>query len=239
MKKLSTLLFAGVMLLTGSVANAQSAEEIVKKHNEAIGGIDAWKKVSSIVYTGSMNAQGQEIGVVVSMLDGKGVRQDISIMGMANYIISTPTAGWMFFPVQGQTKPEPLTADLVKEGADDLFVMDPLTGAETQGSKIELIGKDDVDGTECFKLKVTSKSGNVKTAFVDPATFYIIRETEKQKADGKEQEVISNYGNFTKLTEGIVVPMSLESNAFGAIKFTKAEINTIKDDSIFKPSTGG
>jgi hypothetical protein len=145
----------------------------------------------------------------------------------------------MFFPIQGQTKPEPLTADQVKEGADDLFVMDPISSASALGSKVELIGKDDVDGTECFKLKVTSKSGNVKTEYVDPSTYYIIRETEKQKADGKEVEVITTYGNYTKLPEGLVVPMNHESNQFGAIKFTAAEVNTIKDETIFKPSTGG
>lgn len=238
MKKLSLLLLAGA-LMAGTAVQAQTVDEIIKKHTEAIGGTDAWKKVSSLKYTGSLNANGQEIAVVVSMLDGKGVRQDINIMGMANYVISTPTEGWMYFPVQGQTKPEPLTADQVKEGVDDLYVMDALASAAAQGSKVELVGKDDVEGTECFKLTVTTKNGNVKTAFVDPSTYHIIRETQKQTADGKEMEVISSFANYTKLPEGIVVPMSMESNAFGAIKFTKAEVNTIKDESIFKPSTGG
>ena len=55
MKILSKLLIAGGMLLAGAAANAQSVEEIVKKHNEAMGGVDAWKKVTSIKYIGSMN----------------------------------------------------------------------------------------------------------------------------------------------------------------------------------------
>src|SRR6478609_2542999 len=120
MNQLPMFFLAG-MLLAGTAVKAQTADEIIKKHNEAIGGIETWKKVSSMKYIGSMIEGGSETGVVVSILDGRGVRQDITIGGMANYVINTPTEGWLFFPVQGQTKPEPLTADEVKESVDDLY----------------------------------------------------------------------------------------------------------------------
>jgi hypothetical protein len=60
---------------------------------------------------------------------------------------------------------------------------------------------------------------------------------QKVKADGKEQEVVSNQSNFQKLPEGIVVPMSM-SGDMGNTTITKVEVNTINDESIFKPETG-
>lgn len=108
----------------------------------------------------------------------------------------------------------------------------------TNGSKVEMLGKEDIEGTECFKLKVTRKNGEVTTDYVDAKTFYIVRETQKVKADGKEQESTQTYGNYQKLAEGIVVPMTMEGG-MPPTTFKTVEINTIKDESIFKPDTKG
>jgi len=237
MKQLSILFLAGA-LLAGTAAKAQNVDEIVKKHNEAMGGIDAWKKISSIKYVGSVNANGQEIGVVKTTVAGKGSRSDIEVMGMKGFSIITPTAGWNFFPFgNGQTKPEPMTADDVKQGQDELDIMDELMTIQEKGAKVEYIGKDDVDGTECFKLKYTDKDAQVSTMYIDPATYYTIRQVQKVKANGQDTEQTITLGNFQKLPEGIVVPMNM-STGNGDVKITKVEVNTVNDDSIFKPETG-
>lgn len=234
MKKL-TILFAAIAMLAGTSAKAQNVDEIVKKHNEAVGGVDAWKKVNSIKFIGSINAQGQEIPTSISMVNGKGMRFDMELMGTKGYQIVTPTAGWSFFPFgNGQTKPEPMTADDVKQVQDQLDVMDELMSYKNKGAKLEYVGKDDVDGTECFKLKHTNKDGQVTTLFVDPSTFHIIQKIAKMKANGQEADQTTAMGNFQKLPEGIVVPMSMTTQG-GELKFTKVEVNTIKDESIFKP----
>jgi hypothetical protein len=236
MKKLM-LLVAGA-LLVGPAVKAQTIDEIVSKHNEAMGGVDAWKKVSSIKYVGSMNAGGQEIGVTLSTVAGKGMRQDIEVMGMKGFSIVTPTAGWSFFPFgNGQTKPEPMTADDVKQSQDELDVMDELMTYKTKGAKVELVGKDDVDGTECFKLKYTDKDNQVTTMYIDPSTYYTIREVKKVKANGQEMDMTTTLGNFQKLPEGIVVPMNI-STPNGDVKITKVEVNSIQDESIFNPEAG-
>ncbi|HQW45756.1 MAG TPA: hypothetical protein PLZ98_01720, partial [Chitinophagaceae bacterium] len=48
-------------LLTLQTAFGQSADEIVNKHIEAIGGADNWKKMNSLVMEATMKAQGAEI----------------------------------------------------------------------------------------------------------------------------------------------------------------------------------
>ncbi len=214
---------------------AQTADEIVNKHIEAIGGTDAWKKVNSMVTTGTLTVQGAEIAISLTVLNGKGSRQDITAMGMNGYQIVTPTQGWKFMPFQGQKEVEPITADDLKEAQDELDVQGSLVDYKTKGHTVELLGTDDVDGVDAFKLKETLKSGKTQTIFIDPKTYYIIRVISKQKANGNEVDVTTNVSNYQKLPEGIMVPLSIGLPS-GEMVISKVEINKPIDENIFKPS---
>ena len=235
MKLIRTSAIAIVAMLVSVFTFAQTAEEIIAKHIEAVGGTAAWKKVNSLYYEGKMTVQGAEINVTITALNGKGSRQNISVMGMTGYQIVTPTAGWNFMPFQGQTTAEPMTADQLKESADDLDVQGKLVDYKSKGHSVEYLGKDDVEGTECFKIKITTKAGNVETVFIDPKSYYIVRSVVKRTANGQETDVQSDLSNFQKLPEGIVVPFSI-TLPFGEMVISKAEVNKQVDVSTFKPS---
>lgn len=224
-----------LMFATAAIANAQTADEIINKHITAIGGADAWKKINSIKQEGNVKVQGADVTVTMTTLNGKGSRQDISLMGMNGYRIITPAAGWSFMPFQGQTEVDPITADDLKEAQDDLDVQGKLIDYKDKGTTVELFGKDDVDGTECYKLVATTKSGVKETFYIDPKTSLIIKSVVVQKANGQEMEVPSIYSNYTKLPEGIIVPMSIML-PFGELNMTKVEVNPKVDEAIFKPS---
>ena len=216
-------------------AKAQTADEIIKKHVDAVGGAANWKKVTSIKLTGSMNAGGVELPVTVTTLDKKGYRMEFSMNGIANYTVLTPTSGWMYFPTQGQTKPEAMPNEMIKDQEDQMDAsMDPLIDYQAKGNKVDYLGKDEAEGTECYKLKVTLKNGKEETEYLDLNTYYTIRSVEKSKANGQETEEVSTMGNYTKFPEGIVFPMSLET---GGVPLTikTVEINKPVDESIFKP----
>ena len=93
MKLIKTSVIAMAVMLVSVFTFAQTAEEIVAKHVEAIGGAAAWKKINSIYYEGKLTVQGAEINVTMTSLNGKGVRQNLTVMGMTGYQIITPTAG--------------------------------------------------------------------------------------------------------------------------------------------------
>lgn len=230
--------FLSVVALTVAsfvFAQDKTADEIVNKYVDAIGGKEAWSKVKSIVMTGTMKIQGTDIGMVSTVLDKKGMRQDITAMGMSGYQIVTPATGWNFMPFQGQKEPEPITADDLKESQEQLDVQGNLINYKEKGHTIESLGTDDVDGVDALKLKETLKSGKVETIYIDPSTYYIIRVVTKQKANGAEQEITTDVSNYQKLPEGIVVPMSVKL-PFGQMTITKVEVNKDVDEKIFEPS---
>ena len=230
--KLTLLLVTSIAF---SASYAQTADEIISKHLDAIGGVDAWRKVTSIREEGTLIAQGAEVNIVRTVLHQKGSRQDISVAGMNGYSIITPIAGWNFMPFNGQTAPEPLTDEDIKEGQPELDAQDELVDYIEKGSSVELVGKDDVDGTECFKLVLTFKSGKTESLFLDPKSYHIIRQIAKQKANGQEMEITTNLSNYQKLPEGIVVAMSI-SLPFGELNVKKVEVNKPVDEAIFKLS---
>jgi hypothetical protein len=232
------LLKTGLLVITlfaACIARAQSLDEIIAKHIEAIGGADNWKKVNSIHQEGTINVQGNDVTVGLTVLDGKGFRQDISVAGMSGFQIVTPTAGWSYMPFQGQKEVEAMTEEDVKESQDELDATGDLVDYKEKGNTVELIGNEDVDGTDCYKIKVTSKQGKIKTYFIDPKSGYLIRSINKVKANGQEFDQVTNFSNYKKLPEGIVLPMNI-ALPFGELVVTKVEINKPVDESIFKPN---
>ena len=237
MKNTKISILALAMMFAGSVATkAQTAEEIITKHIVAVGGMDNWKKVNTMKISGAINAGGMEIPVTIVKVDDKAMKLEFSLNGMTGYQIMTKTEGWAYSPFQGQTKPEAMTAEDVKDAQDQLDIQGELMDYKAKGNKVTYLGKDDVEGTECYKLKVTLPGGKEETEFIDASNYYHIRTTTKMKANGKEAEVVFNFSNFQKLPEGIVFPMSMDGGN-GTINFKTVEINKPVDESIFKPTT--
>lgn len=240
MKKVKFLSLLVAAMFSLSFAKAQTADEIAAKYVDAIGGAANWKKVNSIVQTGTMSVQGADVSVVRTVVHNKGSRQDISLMGMNGYMIITPTEGWNFMPFQGQTAPEAMTADDLKESQDELDAQGSLVDYKAKGHTIELLGKEDVDGTECYKLKVSLKSGRSETMFIDAKTFSLVKVSTVRKANGQEMEFTTSFSNYQKLPEGIIIPMSISvplGPGFSAdFSVTKVEVNKAIDESIFKPA---
>ena len=214
---------------------AQTTDEIVANHIKAIGGKENWDKVKSIRMEHTLKAEGADINITIVQLDKKAMRQDISVMGMTGYNIISNTEGWNYMPWQGQTKAEPMTPDDVKNSQDELHIKDEFITYKELDKKLESYGKDDIDGTECYKMKLTDKNGKESTYYLDASNYHIIKQTQKKTVNGKEMENSTFFSDYKKLDEGIVFPMSISSD-WGASQITKIEINPAVDESIFKPT---
>ena len=235
MKLIKHLSFAVVGLLLSAMSFAQTAEEIVAKHITAIGGADNWKKINNMRQEATLSVQGMDIPVVITALHNKATKQEYTVMGMTGYSIITSEGGWNFNPLQGQTKPEPITQDELKYGKDKLDLQGDIVDYKAKGHTIQLLDKEDVEGVECLKLKLTRKSGNESIFFFDPKTYYIVRTSSKISANGQEVESVVNLSNYQKLPEGIVVPHTIENSAIPApITLNKVIINGKVDEAVFK-----
>jgi hypothetical protein len=85
-------------------------------------------------------------------------------------------------------------------------------------------------------LKVVSKLGNEKTLFIDTKNHYPIRQINKVSVNGQMMDAVSDFSNFQKLPEGIVVPFTLQNaQSPSPMNFKKFEVNPVLPDSLFRP----
>lgn len=234
MKKIMYVL-AFLIALNSSVI-AQTVDEIISKHIEAIGGKEKLMELKTVVSEGSFSFQGLDIPVTIYQTHNVGTRVEISVAGMTGYIINTMTEGWTFMPFQGMVSPEAMAADLIKEGTDQLDLQGPLLNYAEKGHKVEYLGKEDFEGTECFKLKAMLKGGSELTMFIDPSNYYMIKQVVKSKAAGQEAEQVQTFSNFQKTPEGVVFAFDQTGFGPGEISFTKIEINKPIDETKYKTS---
>jgi hypothetical protein len=235
MKTIKFLSLSILAIFASAISFAQTADELINKHIEAIGGKENWKKVNSMRSEATLSTQGIDIPVVITQVHNIGMKQEFTVMGMSGYSIIGVDGGWNFNPMQGQQKPEPITQDELNIGKEQLDLQGEFLDYKEKGHNVELLGNEDVDGTSCYKLKLTRKSGREATYLLDPKSFYIIRAISKLTANGQEIESTINLSNYQKLPAGIVVPFTMENTMLPApINMKKIEVNVAVDQSIFK-----
>lgn len=238
MKSFRVVMLAATALLAGFMAQAQTAEEIVSKHIDAIGGKDKINNIKTIYTEYDMDVMGTQAPGVTYMIANKGYRNEIDFGGQKIIQVFTDKGGWGINPMMGQTAPEPMPEEQVKANKGNLTPGGPLFDYATKGAKIELLGTEDVNGVKAHKLKLTTAEGNEMTYYIDPNTFYILKTVIKTNADGQEVETTANFSDYQKTDYGYVTPGTTELNlpqGFTlSIKTKKVEINKEIDPKIFE-----
>jgi len=235
MKLLRSLAAAAIMLAGATTVNAQTGDEIIQKHIDAIGG-NAWNNVHTLKLNGALSVQGMEIGMSQTVQDNKGMRMDMTIMGNNCYTIITPTEGWMYMPMQpGLDKVTPMSAEDLKGSQYKLNVRGVQIADKAIIEKAEYLGKDSVNGAACYKVKVTEKGGGRKTAYFDTKTYFLVRSEDVIKMHEQEQELSVDFSDFKKLPEGITLAM-VWGTPQGDVTIKSVEVNKDYGPDVFKPT---
>ena len=214
-------------------AQAQTADEVVNKYIDALGGKDKLSSLKSVKLTGSMSIQGTDISLTITKLHMKGMRMDISVMGTENYQIITPDKGTMFMPVQGMASPTDMPEEQLKAAQSQLDVQSSLLDYKEKGNSIELLGKEKVDGADNFKMKITFKNGITSTYFIGADNYRLNKSVSKRTINGEEMEIENTYSNY-KQVDGFWFPFTATSSVQGETNYDKIETNVPVDESIFK-----
>lgn len=214
-------------------SKAQTVDEIINKHIEARGGAEKLKNLQTMVMEGRVEQGGNEIALKFYLSNGIGVRTEFSVMGQTGYNILTPTGGWSFNPFAGNTEAQAMPEDQVKEGQSQLDIVGPLYDYKAKGNKIDLQGKEKIEGKDCYKLLLTRANGKTVTYFIDEAGL-VLRSVSTSTVNGSETEVTTDFSDYRKTPDGYLVAFK-RINANGEISFDKIETNVKIDDTVFKP----
>ncbi len=234
MKKLFVYvaLMLPIVLLSLNI-QAQTADEIIEKYITAIGGKEKWKQVMSMKVNGFIEVQGIKINFTQQAIHNVGVRVDAEFQGQKIIDITTPTKGWSQNPFGGRSSLQPISEEELKQKLDELDIQDEFIDYASKGSTVEFLGKDEEDGNEFYKVKMTSKNNNESVYFFDVNTSLIYKEEKTVKQQGQEMKMVTKVLDYKTIPFGIKIPH--KSEQMGQILVTdKIEINTTIDENIFK-----
>ncbi|MEY4273873.1 MAG: hypothetical protein RL638_821 [Bacteroidota bacterium] len=242
MTKKWSALFLGLLVFSSTIVFGQTTEEVLSKHQAAMGSPEKWSAVKSLVMKTKFNVQGMDIESKTSVLVGQGFRTEVEVMG--NKIITAIDGdnGWMLRPAMmgGTGSPESLPADQVKLASSQKYVGSTLLIAQKEGAKIELESKEKLDGADVYLLKVTKSNGDESQVYVSASTYFIVKTSGKIKANGQEMDSEVNFSNY-KAVEGLYFPFTIETaspmGGMMTVETSAVELNAKLDPSIFaKPA---
>jgi hypothetical protein len=204
MKKIRGVAFFICTFLFSQFVHAQTMNEIISKHVAAMGGREKIISLSSALMTGTFVATGDTalIAITATKKHMIGSRIDIEANKTNNYQIITPQNGWIFTPVQGDKEPRPLLEGQFKSGQVQLDLHGPFINADQKGYKIEMDGKEMVDGLMCNKLKVTAPNTNVTVYYIDSKSNFIVKASTKMFQFGALEDVVTTYGDYKQNADG-------------------------------------
>lgn len=220
-------------------ASAQTVDEIIAKNVQARGGMDKLKAVQTMKIAGKMTmGPGMEAPFNLEMKRPKNLRMEFVFQGLTGIQAYDGTTGWAVMPFGGRKDPQPMAPEDVKEADEQADIDGPLVDYKTKGHQVELMGKEKIEGTDAYKLKVTLKNGETRYVYLDAEEFLEIKTEARRMVRGTEREVESIFGDYKEVS-GVMIPHSIDSGAKGGqerqkITAEKVEINAAIDDGRFK-----
>jgi hypothetical protein len=230
MKKLSLFV---MLVLAGTVLSAQTADDVISKYLDAIGGKKNIAKIKTLVVDGTMEMQGMEGSIKTTTISGKGLKMELDMMGSMIVNCITDQGGWAINPFMGSSSPEDIPEDQYNAAKYQIVIAGPFINYAEAGFKAELAGEEAVGDIKAVKVKLTSPEGKVSEHLFDTDSGYLIRTID----DGDMGENISTFSDYREI-DGFAVPFSVEIDAAGGQAFItstveKVEVNVPVDESIF------
>jgi outer membrane lipoprotein-sorting protein len=225
-------------------ATAQTADEIVKKAVDARGGIEKIEAVQSERITARLTSgQGLEAAVVLELKRPHKMHSEVTVEGQKIIrVYDGKSGGWSINPFAENRDVQPMSAEDLKEAPDESDMDGPLVDYKSKGTRIDLVGKEDLDGKPVYRLKLTNKNGDARSYFLDAGSFLTVKWEGLRKIEGKELPWESSLSDYREI-QGMKFPFKIEQGSPGTefkqgLTIEKIEIDPKIDESHFaKPSS--
>jgi len=244
MRKLRTI-FVMLLVAAISTSNAQSVDEILDTYYENTGGKDAWRAIEGMRMKAKLNQGGMEIPLeIVQLKDG---RQMTTITFQGKNIKQGVFDGEVLWNTNMMTqkaeKSDAESAEIMKNESKDF--PDAFLDYKEKGYTVEYVGKEDFNGTETFKLKLTKDPLTIDGEQVENVTYYffetenyvpIAMQAEVKQGPGKGMTSETTFSDYQEV-EGVYMPFTMTQGVKGQdgqpITMESIELNPTVDDSEF------
>lgn len=225
-----------------------TATEIVAKNAAARGGVEAWQRVKTMVWTGyveSATHPGAKLPFLLEQKRPSKTRFELVNDGLRSIRTYDGRNGWKLRanPANGRPELTPYNVDEQNFARGAQVIDGPLMDYVAKGGVVTLAGHGEADGRYAYIVEVRLPSGGTHRIWVDAETFLEVRQDrEMRSALGKMATVIVLFHDYRDF-EGVKLPTRIETVAgVGAAQnklvIERVALNPELDDGAFaRPET--
>jgi hypothetical protein len=233
MKKTLLILFSFASIFS----NAQNADDVIRKYSSAMGGLDAFQKVQTAKFTGTLTTQGMDLPITIQMINGRAIRTEAEVMGQ--FVISAykDGKGWKINPFAGAETATDVEGSELLDLKAQASIVGVLMDYKAREHQVELAGEEDVEGIKTNKIKLTAKEdGRITNYFISVSDNTLIKTTASREFQGQTIEVETIYSDikeFAGLKFAMQRVQKMSGQVFQTIVYSNVELNVPVDEKIF------
>jgi outer membrane lipoprotein-sorting protein len=239
------ILCIALLSLVPAAASAQTVDDILAKVTAARGGLDKLRAIHSERVSGKISFGEVSGPFVVELERPLKMHMQLTIQNQTIVrVYDGQSQGWANNPFAGKTNPEPMSEDELKNISEESDFDGPLVDYKSKGNQLELVGKDKVNDKDAWRLKLTTKNGDVRFYLFDADSFHLLKWEGQRKYDGKELPVQSFFSDYRDVG-GMKFAFAIDSGSSATeiaqkIRIEKIELNPELNDAEFaKPPQPG
>ena len=217
----------------------ETLDSLIARHVAARGGMERLEAIQTLRMSGRATAGPGKVALVTREVSTPGrVRTEFASQGVTAVYACDGAKCWYVDPLEGVFDAELMSESDTSLAIEQADILGPLVDWEAKGHSVELLGKEEIDGLETFKLKVTLAGGGVQTLNLDTESALLVRRVKMWNLGGRAVEMETTFSDFRSVG-GVVFPHFIKSGEKGRFEdleviVEEAELNPPVDDSRFE-----
>jgi outer membrane lipoprotein-sorting protein len=237
--RLSALICASLVLsFFASSLPAQTVTQILAKVFVARGGLAKMRAIKSERVEGTISFGSEASGpFAVELKRPLKMHMTLNVQNQTMVRVYDGTQGWVNNPFAGKVNPDSMTDEDLKNISEEADFDGPLVDYAKKGNKVELAGKDNVEDKDVWRVKLTTKNGDIRYYLFDASTYLLLKWEGKRRAEGKEFPIESYFRDYRDV-DGLKFSFQIDSGSSATdlmqkLVIDKIELNTQIADSEF------
>jgi hypothetical protein len=175
----------------------QTLAQVLAKAYTARGGLVKLRAMQGQRIAGTISFGNDASGpFFVEMKRALKMHMELTVQNQTMIRIFDGKEGWANNPFTGKTSLDAMSEEDLKNIAEEADFDGPLVDYRKKGNAVELVGKDKVGDKDVWRVKLTTKNGDVRYYLFDATTCLVLKWEGKRRADGKEIPIESYFSDY-------------------------------------------
>ncbi|MFZ5554511.1 MAG: insulinase family protein [Bacteroidota bacterium] len=218
-----------------------TGEKVIENYINAMGGADNIKKVKNVVMKmkGEMDAGGMTLNLEITSVrinpKKKGLVKSVEEVKMNGMVAQKKVFDGKTSKTTGMMGSSEATGEELEQEKEEAVPHEELRYKEL-GYTMTLVGIDEVEGTDAYKVELVNKKGKKTTQYFDTKTWLLVKTEKKESSPQGDVDIVS-YSSDWKEVNGVKFPHKIKTE-FGPqimnLTVNSIEVNSSSAETYFK-----